>query len=637
MNTQEITQNITPPNHRDMLKQYFSHCFDRQGNFDVEKFKQELSQQDDIDFSRESYGMDWLGKSYARLLATDAATTLLAEDTVHNQQPENQTSENLLIQGDNLEVLKHLSHAYFEKIKMIYIDPPYNTGSDGFVYEDDRKFSVRELSQLAGIDGEKAKRILDFTQSKSNSHSAWLTFMYPRLYIARQLLRDDGVIFVSIDDNEVAQLRMVMDEVFGEGEFVACLVWKSRQNKDNRNKTGASIDHEYILCFSRSTLTKTLRGAERDVSQYKNPDNDDRGKWVSGNMVGLLPQEQRPNCHYDLINPDTGINYGKPKMGWRYDKSTMERLISEDRILWPANGNGRPRKKVFLKEMTELYTGFSSVVATDVYTRHGTAELESLFGKRCFDFPKPVELMKEVIKQSSDTDSIILDFFAGSATTAHAVMQQNLEDNGNRKFILVQIPEPINPKRNKTAYDFVKNDLKSETPTIFDISKERIQRAAKKIREENPDYTGDLGFKIFKTIPNDEGVWEHYYFRADEFDPQQSPLFDESQLTDEDLHTLLTTWKTYDNIPLSQNLQTIDLDGYTGFYYGSKLYLVHAAFGIKNLKKILEEVDGNPTFNPATIIAFAYNFESKALRELSENVRLYVNKKQIDMDVVLRY
>jgi len=211
---QKVTGNIQPPNKDlELLKQKFPNCFDKNGEFDFEKFKTQLSK-NEINFSKESYGMDWLGKSYARLLATDETTTLLQEDEKFNQKEENSTSENLLIKGDNLEVLKHLSNAYYEKIKMIYIDPPYNTGSDGFVYADDRKFTVEELQELAGVNEERAKHILDFTQSNSNSHSAWLTFMYPRLYIAKQLLKDDGVIFVSIDDNEVAQLRLLMDEIF---------------------------------------------------------------------------------------------------------------------------------------------------------------------------------------------------------------------------------------------------------------------------------------------------------------------------------------------------------------------------------------------------------------------------------------
>jgi len=227
MKEEKVTNNIKLPDNVEILKKHFPHCFDKNGNFDFDKFKKELSKSEDINFSKESYSLDWLGKSYARLLATDEATTLLKEDEEWNNKPENKDSENILIKGDNLEVLKHLSNAYHEKIKMIYIDPPYNTGNDDFVYQDNRKFTVEELSHLAGIDEEKAKRILDFVNSKSNSHSAWLTFMYPRLYIAKYLLKDDGVIFVSIDDNEVAQLRILMDEIFGEENFVALVPRKT--------------------------------------------------------------------------------------------------------------------------------------------------------------------------------------------------------------------------------------------------------------------------------------------------------------------------------------------------------------------------------------------------------------------------
>jgi len=259
---QKITNNIKVPN-KDLetLKIHFPHCFDKDGNFQLEKFKNNLTEKE-VSFSTESYGLDWLGKSYARLLASDPATTLLKADETHNAKPENTNSENLLIKGDNLEVLKHLANAYYEQVKMIYIDPPYNTGSDGFVYNDDRKFTAKELQNLIGVDAEKAKRILDFTQSKSNSHSAWLTFMYPRLYIARQLLRDDGVIFVSIDDNEVAQLRLLMDEIFGEENFISSICW-------HNNVKGRQMDmfikntFENILVYSKSNSVEINTNIEQ--------------------------------------------------------------------------------------------------------------------------------------------------------------------------------------------------------------------------------------------------------------------------------------------------------------------------------------------------------------------------------------
>jgi adenine-specific DNA-methyltransferase len=248
-------------------------------------------------------------------------------------------------------------------------------------------------------------------------HDKWLCMMYPRLKLLQKLLSNDGVIFVSIDDIEVQYLRDIMDEIFGKNKFIAQLIWKSRQNKDNRNITNVSVDHEYVLCYGEK-----LRGCERNSEQYKNPDNDPRGLWVSANMVGLATEAARPNLHYDLIDPQTGINYGKPAKGWRYDKKTMAQLIAENRILWPSTPNGRPRKKQFLNELSTEYTGYSSVVGNEFFTRDGTNELTQIFGKVCFDFPKNVGLISELVEQATDKDSIILDSFAGSGTTAHAVL-----------------------------------------------------------------------------------------------------------------------------------------------------------------------------------------------------------------------
>ncbi len=276
MNIQKVTNNIKVPN-KDLetLKTHFPHYFDKNGKFDFEKFKNYLSEKE-IAFSTESYGLEWLGKSYARLLASDPATTLLKADETHNSKPENANSENLLIKGDNLEVLKHLANAYYEKVKMIYIDPPYKTGSDGFVYQDDRKFTVKELEELAGISEEKAKRILEFTQSKSNSHSAWLTFMYPRLYIAKQLLREDGVIFVSIDDNEVAQLRLLMEDVFWEENFIDCLKWK-RKKQPSFLATHTAKVTECIIVYSKNfqSLEKlSIEGTSDATKKVVNLTND---------------------------------------------------------------------------------------------------------------------------------------------------------------------------------------------------------------------------------------------------------------------------------------------------------------------------------------------------------------------------
>lgn len=277
MNTeQNITNDITAINpNLDKLKQAFPHCFDKNGDFDFAKFKTELSASD-INLAKEGYSLDWLGKSYARLLASDAATTLLKEDVAHNAKPENTNSQNLLIKGDNLEVLKHLSNAYYEKVKMIYIDPPYNTGSDGFVYNDDRKFTAKQLQDLAGVNEDEAKRILEFTQSNSNSHSAWLTFMYPRLYIAKQLLKNDGVIFISIDDNEVAQLRLLMDEVFGEENFVANINIQANPRGRQSDSNIATL-HDFLICYCKNQSSAEISGLPltgEDIEEFDKIDDE---------------------------------------------------------------------------------------------------------------------------------------------------------------------------------------------------------------------------------------------------------------------------------------------------------------------------------------------------------------------------
>ncbi len=439
------------------------------------------------------YNFTWHGKRKAGRLAQTPSTGTLRP--CKEESVDWDTTQNLFIEGDNLEVLKLLQKSYHRQVKMIYIDPPYNTGND-FVYEDDFKDGVKNYLELTGQLDSEGKKMGTNSSAAGRYHTNWLNMMYPRLKLARNLLRDDGAIFISIDDVEADNLKKVCNEVFGEENFIAQFVWKSRQNKDNRNVTGASIDHEYIIVYGRK-----IRGADRNTDQYKNPDNDPRGDWSSANMVGILPQDQRPNCHYDLINPENNINYGKPKMGWRYDQNTMNNLIAENKIIWPEKEDGRPRRKLFLNELQQEYTGFSSIVAKDIYTRDGTKEIDELFGFKAFDFPKPTALIKELVVQGieEDKDAIVLDFFAGSGTTANTVMQLNVDDNGSRRHISVQLPETTDEKSEA---------FKSGYKNIADISKERIRRAAKKIQEENPDYKGDLGFKVFKLDSSNIKRWE---------------------------------------------------------------------------------------------------------------------------------
>lgn len=658
-NEQKITTDIKAPNKDlEILRSHFPYCFDKDGKFDFAKFQKELEAQNvELSFEKESYGLEWLGKSYARLLASDPATTLLKADETHNAKPENTNSENLLIKGDNLEVLKHLANAYYEKIKMIYIDPPYNTGNDGFVYNDDRKYTVEQLQELLGIDKERAKRILDFTRSKSNSHSAWLTFMYPRLYIAKQLLRDDGVIFVSIDDNEVAQLRLLMDDVFGEENFLAEITWRKSDNQANIGKLARV--KEYILCYAKIKDQDNINKiplTEKAKKEYSYKDE-------KGNFRRAILLHKTRGLHYYNVTTKNGKTLNGP---WMIKEEDFKQLDKENKILWTSGGDEQPYGKIYLEDS-------KGQIANDFWdTKFGSNQeaslkLETLFNKRVFDFPKSTILLNTLVSLGSNKDDIILDFFAGSGTTGDAVMQLNAEDGGSRKYILVQLPEPIDPKKNKTAYDFVKDELKAE-PTIFEICKERLIRAAKKIKEETIDKkitekekelqqlqselnledrdekiatlkqeienlkNQDLGFKVFETMP----LWEDYDFEAEEFNAQQE-LFDTDKLTEDDIKALLTTWKTYDGMPLTEDLEIIILDGYPTYYGNGKLYLMHKGFTTDTLKTLLEKIDSDRHFEPKTIIAFGYHFESARLRELAENVKNYANKKHIDIEFIIRY
>lgn len=518
-----------------MLQSLMPEVFD-EGRIDWEKLQAALGE--DINFSNERYVLNWAGKSEAfRVMQQPSSATLVP---CREESVDFDNTRNIFIEGENMEVLKVLQKSYFGKVKMIYIDPPYNTGNDSFIYPD--KFSETKEEYLRRVGdkdeaGYMTREGMFRRNSKENGqyHSNWLNMMMPRLYLAKSLLREDGVIFISIDDNEVYNLRLLMNEVFGEENFVGELIWKSRQNKDNRNVTGLSIDHEYVLCYSKYNEHRVLKGADRKTGQYANPDNDPRGSWVSGNMVGLLGEDMRPNCHYDLINPRTGINYGKPRMGWRYDSNTMQRLIEEDRIIWPKTADGRPRRKVFLTELNNLLPNYTSVIGNGIYTRTGTKEINDLFEGKYFDFPKPSSLIMELIKQvvTPGERSIVLDFFAGSCSTAHAVMRLKKDGLFDIQFICVQLPEPCDEK--SEAY-------KAGYKTIAEIAKERIRRAGAKIREEvekeqtaeneklhfegeqNNCRMPDLGFKVFKLTDSNFKQWRE--IKGSDRDAWERQLFD---------------------------------------------------------------------------------------------------------------
>ena len=472
------------------LRALLPHAF-TEGRIDFEKLHAALG--DFVDENPERYTFSWAGKRDAiRLLQAPSRATLIPapEESIDFEK-----TQNIFIEGDNLEVLKLLYKPYFGQVKMIYIDPPYNTGND-FVYPDNFADPLDTYLQITGQKDSKGNLLTSNAETSGRYHSAWLSMMYPRLFLARQLLREDGVIFVSIDDNEVHDLRIIMNEIFGEESFLACFIWHRRQMADSRNQDRLSTDHEYVVAYKNNKAI--LRGKDIDTKKYSNPDNDPRGPWFSADITGLATKDRRPNLHYDVVNPKTGIIYHpSPTRGWSVSKETFDKLISDNRILWPSSADGRPRRKKFLNEVTTFVTGLSTILKVG-FTTEGTREIQELFGNKVIQFPKPLSLIKTLIRQATLEGGIVLDFFSGSCTSAQAVLELNREDGGNRHFIMVQLPEPTN---------------NNEFQTIAEIGKERIRRVIKKMKKEREgqlplDKPEDLGFRVFKLAESNYKQWQ---------------------------------------------------------------------------------------------------------------------------------
>lgn len=627
MEQNEISGSEADNGQIEVLKKHFPQCFDKHGKFIPQKLNSIL-EASDTEFSKESYSLNWLGKSYARLLANESPLTLLSEDKKHNQKPENKDSENLLIKGDNLEVLKHLKGAYSESIKMIYIDPPYNTGSDGFVYQDDRKFTVDELSKLAGIDKGEAQRVLDFTESKANSHSAWLTFMYPRLYVARDLLKDDGVIFISIDENEMAQLKILTDEVFGEQNFITSFIWKNKKGGGNDSKYVA-IEHESILmyCRDKNHLDKLFETYSPEyLKRYSLEDDESKYFWDT-------LKRKSGKQYYPVVCPDgSSLEFDENgnKISWLRSKARFESDLVKGDVKFEKGKNswsvkfkqrlpkGKKPRSIFIDE---------SLLDNVATTSDGSKELLDLFKVDIFENPKPVNLIKKLINFTVSENDIVLDYFSGSGTTAQAVMELN-KDDAQRKFICVQIDELTDTK--KTAY-------KAGYKTIFGITKARIEKSAAKVRKEHPDYKGDLGFKIFEIAP----LFSGYNKNIEKLAGKQTKLFDGAALNGSQLEHLLTTWKVYDGIPLTTELKPVNLGKYTAYQHDKVLYLMDKGFstdGITDFFKKLDSTEGEDKgFEVEKLVLFGYNFESKHLKEMQDAVNQYQNRKQKVVSVVVRH
>lgn len=610
----------------EVLKSYFPQCFTGEGEFDIEKFKAVLP--GGLNVTEETSGFNFLGKNYARMLTNMDTTTLIRPDLEHNEKPENCDSRNVYISGDNLDALQHLVKSYAEQVKVIYIDPPYNTGSDGFVYNDKFSFSAEELARRLDVSLERATRILQMTRRGSASHAAWLTFMLPRLTFARDLLAKDGVIFISIDDNEQAYLKCLCDEVFGEECFIAQFIWEKRLNRENRSET--SVRHDYILCYSKYFIDpeqrriKQLPMTGKALASYTNPDNDPRGPWKSDPahaQAGHGVESQ----FYTVVAPN-GKRHKLPSgRCWIYNEKDMIEAINDNRIWFGQDGNGVPRVKTYLYAKERGLTPETMIFAKDGGTNEKAKnDLKELFdGVAVFETPKPVELVKSLL-QMAIQGGIVVDFFGGSSSTAHAVMEM-AASGSPLHYILVQWQEEC--KQDSEAY-------RAGYRTIDQIGMERIKRAAKKIREANPLFAGDLGFKHFTL----EEPKEDALLLMEEFDPTYNPV---STLTAEDfgVDAVLRTWLVADGYGLTEDAEEIDLAGYTAYYKGNHLYLINPddTFTAGSIVALMDKYNGE-AFSPQNIVIFSYSFGSTHREELQKNLRtLKEGNKTLTVNIEDRY
>lgn len=470
------------------------------GKIDFDRLKLVLGET--VDVGKERYGMHWPGK--ADCFRTIQAPSMGTLRPCPEESVAFDTTENLIIEGDNLEVLKLLQKSYLGRVKMIYIDPPYNTGND-FIYPDNYSESLQTYLEYTGQVDAQGRKFGTNTDTDGRFHSKWMNMMYPRLYLARNLLRDDGVIFVSIDDSESSNLKSLLNEIFGEENFQADISWQKRYTRSN-NTVDFTTVVEHIFVYSRASdfCVNLLSRTEEADARYSNPDNDPRGPWKGASFLNPATPEQRKNLCYTIENPNTGTKTNPTTNAWRRSKQEFDKLLMDNRFYWGIDGQSLvPSIKMFLSDARKLtpinFWDHEFAGNTD----DGTKELKDIFDEKIFDNPKPSLLIRRAIEHGCDEDTIVLDFFAGSGTTAHAILDLNRQDAGNRKFILVQLPEPTN---------------RADYPTIAEITKERVRRVIKTLDSDDSPREGailqsevpkqDRGFRVFKLTDSNFKPWD---------------------------------------------------------------------------------------------------------------------------------
>lgn len=595
----------------DRLRSALPEYFDKDGGFMFDRLQDAL-RAGEVNLTREGYELKFLGKSYAKYLTSTKSETVVVPDLGHNSEEVNSKSENLYVVGDNLDALKHLLGSYAGQVQCIYIDPPYNTGSDGFVYNDDFGYTSKDLVAKIGLGEDEAQRIIDL-QGKS-SHSAWLMFMYPRLELAQQLLADEGMIVMSIGDDESANLKLLCDEIFGEQNFVSDLIWQSRRSiSDDRE---FSQNHTHTLVYAKDRVNLTIWGDVLDVAEYANPDNDPRGPWK---LVPLDANKPGGDTMYKVTNPVTGEDHWpSPGRSWAINSQSMAALISDNRVAFGKKGLSRPQRKLFYEErVAKGDTKTPSSLLLDVgTTADGTSEVEALIGPDIFSHPKPVGLVKTLIEYATlrAEGAIVMDFFSGSATTADATMRLNAQGNSGvkRKFIMVQLAEEV--AADSAAF-------KAGYRTIDEIGRARIAKAADKIKAETKSDI-DYGFKLFrleepraKTLdelesfnPNEDGT-----LLAGDFVSK----FELNGTSGKDV--ALSTWLLRDGFGLTADVQALRLDDYELAICGDSGYIINAGLTSDDVLAMVSKIESGE-IDLTRLVVFGYSVTFSVMHELKKNL-----------------
>ncbi|MCM1325020.1 MAG: site-specific DNA-methyltransferase [Bacteroidales bacterium] len=671
------------PNQKELhvLHENFPSCFHADGSFDMIRFSELLK--DKVDISQEGYELKFLGKNYAKMIASLDTETIIVPDDVHNSLPENKNSENVYISGDNLDGLKHMLKSYAGEVKCIYIDPPYNTGTDGFVYNDKFSFTVDDLVAKLSIDEEQAQRILDLTNRGSASHSAWLMFMYPRLQLARDLLAKDGVIFISIDDNEQGNLKLMCDDIFGEQNFISCLSVENNP-KGRKNSDFISISSEYCLIYSRKKelahFVENVPKAASDMSLDENGNyvhNSGKRVLVGENefneIVTNLDSDKNYSVYYNrsidkieirkenIDDVDTELitlgyqRYASVKDGNlvenTYTSSKLLELYEEDALdfaeskIYEKNYADKVRMKSQLvnKKYEAIVNGVKKEYSMELTTTGAGTYLKDLFNSDevLFSAPKNIGFLKLLITLLEGDDFTVLDFFSGSSSTADAVMHINAQYKRNIKYIMVQLPEDLDDSlqnssgkaKNKIKKMIKFLDKQNRVHTLDQIAMERIIHSARKIKSESPDTTADFGFKHYTLHEVSQTTLD----KMESFD--NSGLVTDTTVYDEfGANTVLTTWLVHDNYGFVNNCKMIDFAGYIAYWCDNHLYLINPGLTEDAIKDLIEKYNFEGNFNPQNIVLFGYNFNYVEMENLKTNVKiLRDSEKNLKINLDIRY